>query len=94
MTTSRLPTSTERTLEPPLEIGRPLRICLFGAAGDTGNLGVSALMHSVLGGIARYTPEAEVTVFDNGWGVRTAEARSEGGSFAYTRCGARMLTRR
>jgi polysaccharide pyruvyl transferase WcaK-like protein len=89
VTTSELPASGV----PTLETARPLRLCLFGAAGDTGNLGVSALMHSVLGGVARHAPDAEVTVFDNGWGVRPAAARAEGKSFAYRRCGARMSRR-
>ena len=76
-----------------LRTKRPMRLCLFGAAGDTGNLGVSALKDSVLGAIARFAPDTKVTVFDNGWGVRPAEARFEGGPFAYERCGARMSRR-
>ena len=72
---------------------RPLRLCLFGAAGDTGNLGVSALMHSCLGGVSRFAPDAAFTVFDNGWGVRPAVARFGEREFAYTRSGARMSRR-
>ncbi len=76
-----------------LETSRSMRICLFGAAGDTGNLGVSALMHSALGGIARSAPDSRVTVFDNGWGLREAEAFVQGRAFPYWRCGARMSRR-
>lgn len=71
----------------------PLRLCLFGAAGDTGNLGVSALLHSTLGGIARLAPDAHVTVFDNGWGVRAAEGRFGGRPLPYRLCGARLSRR-
>lgn len=46
------------------------RYCLFGAAGDTGNLGVSALGESTLQAIARREPEATTLVFDNGRGRR------------------------
>lgn len=72
---------------------RPLRLCLFGAAGDTGNQGVSALLHSTLGGIARFTPRSEVTVFDHGWGLRTARANVGGRLFEYQLCGARFSRR-
>ena len=72
---------------------RPLRIALFGAAGDTGNLGVSALMHSILGGVARSARGSLITVFDNGWGLREVEARLNGVPFAYRRCGARLSRR-
>jgi polysaccharide pyruvyl transferase WcaK-like protein len=66
---------------------------LFGAAGDTGNLGVSALMHAALGGVARCAPDTRVTVFDNGWGVRSGQALFDGKAFAYRRCGARLSKR-
>lgn len=46
------------------------RLVLMGAPGDTRNLGVSALQRSALAAIFRRIPEAEVTVFDNGLGVR------------------------
>jgi len=72
---------------------RPLRICLFGAAGDTGNLGVSTLLYSALGGIAKWAPDARVTVFDNGWGERAAEMPLGDGSFSYELCGARLSRR-
>ena len=72
---------------------RAPRICLFGAAGDTGNLGVSALMHATLAGIVRAAPEADVTVFDNGWGVRAATTRAAGRELCYRRIGARLSRR-
>ena len=37
----------------------PLRLCLFGASDDTGNLGVSALLRGTLAGIAERHPDAE-----------------------------------
>lgn len=40
------------------------RICFFGAAPGTGNLGVSALNHATLAPLFRRCPELEVTVFD------------------------------
>jgi colanic acid/amylovoran biosynthesis protein len=56
------------------DMGREaLRLCLFGAPWDTGNRGVEALSRSVISGIARSVPGSQVTVFDNGWGVRAAE---------------------
>jgi len=43
-------------------------LCFFGAAPDTGNLGVSALCYSVLEGVANRLPDAAQTVFDHGVG--------------------------
>lgn len=48
------------------------QFCLFGAAPDTGNLGVSALCHSVVAGVTRAVPRARATVFDHGRGVRSS----------------------
>ncbi len=48
-----------------------MQFSLFGAAPDTGNLGVSALCYSILYVIARQLPEARVTVFDHGRGRET-----------------------
>jgi len=42
----------------------PVKLCLFGAAGDTGNLGVSALLHSVLVPLQRRLTELDLIVFD------------------------------
>ena len=45
----------------------PPKICLFGAAPSTGNLGVSALFHSAVAGIFDAHAESQITVFDFGW---------------------------
>ncbi len=74
------------------DFGSP-KLCLFGAAGDTGNHGVSALLHSTLAAVARYAPTGRVTVFDNGWGMREARAAYGGKPFEYHLCGARLSRR-
>jgi colanic acid/amylovoran biosynthesis protein WcaK/AmsJ len=66
----------------------PLKLCLFGAATDTSNLGVSALCYSTLTGIARRARNAEITVFDNGRGMRPSCLRLGNGEFFYRLCGA------
>lgn len=53
-------------------------MCLLGAPGDTPNLGVTALHQSTLSGLAERLPTAELTVFDNGFGVRDAAYPVEG----------------
>jgi polysaccharide pyruvyl transferase WcaK-like protein len=70
-----------------------MRVCLFGAAGDTANLGVSALMTSAVTGIARAAPGAEITVFDNGWGVRGSSVPLGGEAVPIRLCGARLSRR-
>jgi colanic acid/amylovoran biosynthesis protein len=65
----------------------PLRICLMGASTDTGNLGVSALCLSILGGLAKRAPDAEVTVFDNRRGHGSEEERFDGRVFRFRRNG-------
>jgi len=42
----------------------PVKLCLFGAAGDTGNLGVSALLHSIVVPLQRRIAELDLVVFD------------------------------
>ncbi len=69
------------------------KYCLFGASADTGNLGVTALMHSTVAAIARRRPDAEVTVFDNGWGVRMGSVPFGDGEFPVRLCGARLSKR-
>lgn len=64
-----------------------LRLCLFGAAPDTGNLGVTALCHSTLAAIARCAPDSDVTVFDLGRGERRDRLRLESGEFPFRRRG-------
>jgi len=45
-----------------------MRFSFFGAAPDTGNLGVSALCYATLYNIIAQAPETQVTVFDHGRG--------------------------
>lgn len=45
---------------------------LFGAAADTWNLGVTALMESTVLAVHRARPNAGMVVFDNGFGARSA----------------------
>ena len=47
---------------------RQVRLCLVGAAPDSGNLGVSALGISVLAGVLERAPDVRFIVFDNGRG--------------------------
>lgn len=51
-------------------VGTGPRICLFGAAPDSGNHGVSALMLATVDGLSRRHADAVITVFDNGLGAR------------------------
>jgi colanic acid/amylovoran biosynthesis protein len=71
----------------------PVRLSLFGAAGDNSNLGVRALMTSVVAGIRRREPSADITVFDNGFGVGKETVRSASGDIQFRRCGARLSRR-
>lgn len=52
-----------------------MRVVILGAAGDTANLGVNALMLSVLAGIWEHHPSAQVTVADHGRGVRRHDTK-------------------
>ena len=83
----------EPRISSPMVDPSRLKLCLFGAAGDTGNLGVSALLHGTLAAIAERAPEAAVTVFDNGWGLRHAETTYGDRVFRYELCGARLSKR-
>lgn len=47
-----------------------LAVCLFGVPGADRNLGVGALRASLVAGLRARVPDADVTVFDDGWGVR------------------------
>jgi colanic acid/amylovoran biosynthesis protein len=69
-------------------LDKPLRLCVFGAGPGTGNLGVSALSLSLLGGIARRVREPLITSFDNGRGIRPARAQVAGRDLEYQLCGA------
>ncbi len=66
----------------------PLRLCLFGASDDTGNLGVSALLGGTLAGIAECHPDAELTVFDHGAGEGEVVTRLGEHAIGYRRVGA------
>jgi polysaccharide pyruvyl transferase WcaK-like protein len=61
----------------------PTRLCLFGAAGDTGNLGVSALMHSVIAAVDRQGGPMSLCVMDHGRGLRTRDPSAGGGSITF-----------
>jgi polysaccharide pyruvyl transferase WcaK-like protein len=69
------------------------KICLFGAAPDTGNLGVSALFYSTLNAVARWAPDVAFTAFDHGHGVRKDEVWLQDRLFAFTRIGANLSRR-
>jgi len=72
---------------------RPPRLCYGGASPDTGNLGVSALCYAVVGGLAKCDPEIDLTVFDEGSGLRRETAEFAGGRFNFTLCGATQTRR-
>ena len=65
------------------------RLALFGAAPDTPNMGVSALFHSAIAGVAKHLDPVEFVVFDNGWGRRDTTLESTNGSIKLIRFGAR-----
>ncbi|GMU81572.1 MAG: hypothetical protein AMXMBFR47_14430 [Planctomycetota bacterium] len=77
----------------PPRPSRPLRLCYFGAAPDTSNLGVSALCYSVLQELARLDPAPEVTVFDFGRGRRRDAITFAAGPFVFDRLGAKSSRR-
>lgn len=54
----------------------PVRVGVFGAPLDTGNLGVSALGISTLRGLETVLPQLEVTLFDYGRGRRRHALRA------------------
>lgn len=62
-------------------------ICIFGAAPDTSNHGVTALGRSSAVSLRTRLPDLPVTIFDHGSGVRTPDADGIG------RCGARTSRR-
>lgn len=51
------------------------KVAIFGAAPDTMNMGVSALLASQLDGLSKRLPGVQFVVFDNKRGVRKAEIR-------------------
>ncbi len=66
----------------------PLRVCLFGGGPDTGNHGVTALGLAVVLGVLRRVPDAHLTVFDHGRGLRIDGVTIDGRSHAVHRLGA------
>ena len=50
-------------------------VCLFGAALDTGNLGVSALGMSTLAALTKRIPSVRFVLFDHGRGTRSRRLR-------------------
>lgn len=68
-------------------------ICLLGAAGDTSNLGVNALLESTLIGLADTIDGASMTVFDNGLGARSGVLDGPDGPVEYERLGIRASRR-
>src|SRR5688572_638038 len=70
-----------------------LRISLFGSPGAALNLGVGALRESALVGLLERRPDADVTVFDDGWGVRRSEQLVGGVARGFQLCGVRNSRR-
>lgn len=71
----------------------PRRICIFGAAPDTGNFGVTALLHSAKGGIARFAHGSDIVVFDNDRGEREGTSRHQGERIYHRAIGAQLSRR-
>jgi polysaccharide pyruvyl transferase WcaK-like protein len=70
-----------------------LAFCLFGVPGSHINLGVGALRAATLGTLLQKEPDAQVTVFDDGWGVREGHAYVDGRPVPIALCGARNSRR-
>src|SRR5688572_10017391 len=70
-----------------------VRVSLFGAPGSDFNLGVAALRESAVAGLFRRAPDADLSVFDDGWGIRTAEIDVDGVSHSFRLCGVRNSRR-
>lgn len=70
-----------------------LNLCFFGAAPDTGNLGVTALCHSTLTGLKRAAPRSVTTVFDNGHGSRWGAEWMGDHALSFVLCGGRPSRR-
>ncbi len=56
-----------------------MNLSLFGAAPDTGNLGVSALCYATLYSVIKELPDAHMTVFDHGRGRESQNVDLGGG---------------
>lgn len=71
----------------------PLKVVIAGASGDNSNLGVTALLQAAVTGFMRRVPGSEITVFDNGRGVRVDHTHIGPTEIEYRRCGARLSRR-
>ncbi len=72
---------------------RMLSICLFGVPGAELNLGVGALRAATVAGVLAREPDADVTVFDDGWGQRPGHAFVAGRPVPISLAGARHSRR-
>ncbi|GAB3962623.1 coenzyme F420 hydrogenase/dehydrogenase beta subunit N-terminal domain-containing protein [Plantactinospora veratri] len=72
---------------------RALSACLFGVPGAHLNLGVGALRAATVGGLLAREPDADVTVFDDGWGQRMGHAFVAGRPVPISLAGARHSRR-
>ena len=70
-----------------------MKLSLFGAPLDTGNLGVSALGHSVMAALVRRMADLELTVFDFGRGQRRLTTMIDGSNFRYSAFGSVLSSR-
>lgn len=68
-------------------------LSILGAAPDTNNLGVRALLASALNAIDTYEENVRVSVFDNGFGTRSAEVDIGGSGRRVDLIGARVSKR-
>jgi colanic acid/amylovoran biosynthesis protein len=66
---------------------------ILGALPDTGNLGVSALHHSIVAGIARRFDGALIVGAGSGFGTHTTTTLVDGEPFEYTVTGVRVSKR-
>ncbi len=66
---------------------------VLGAQPDTGNLGVSALHHSIVAGLARRHPDANIVGSGVGFGTQPATTLVDGEPFDYSITGVRVSRR-
>lgn len=70
-------------------MSKRLSVCLFGVPGSHLNLGVGALRAATIATLLAREPDTEVTVFDDGWGVRDGQAYVGERPVPIAQCGAR-----
>ena len=68
-------------------------VCILGAAGDTSNLGVNALLESTVVGLRSVMVDVSITMFDNGLGRREAVIEGPAGPIGVERLGIRSSKR-